>query len=395
MTAFEHDLTPVKPDYDGGSIVNLMRSIGDKFGAAASDYPPLAALPPDRLEQARRVLLIVIDGLGAELLRNVGRGSQLEARAGNTITSVYPPTTASAITTFMTGLAPQQHGLTGWFMHFRRLGAVTAVLPFVPRYGRKPMSGEGVDLASLLCCPSFFDRIKAQSATLQPAAIADSDFSRHLAQGAERIPYTTLAEFANRLQAYCRGESSAAYMYAYWSDLDRLAHIHGPSSDAVKVHYDEIDAALSAIIKVCEHSGTLLIITADHGFIDSGAEERIDLENHPGLADTLSLPLCGEPRTAYCYVRHRSAQAFEKYIDRELAQVATWLPSHRLIDDGWFGVGKPHAELAARIGDYTLLMRGRYTIRDRVAGERDIHLNGVHGGTSAAEQYVPLILAGP
>ena len=135
---------------------------------------PLAALPPDRLDQARRVLLIVIDGLGAELLRNVGRGSQLEARASNTITSVYPPTTASAITPFMTGLAPQQHGLTGWFMHFRRLGAVTAVLPFVPRYGRKPLSGGGVDLASLLCCPSFFDRIKAQSAPLRRPAVEPS-----------------------------------------------------------------------------------------------------------------------------------------------------------------------------------------------------------------------------
>ncbi|MCZ6774309.1 MAG: alkaline phosphatase family protein [Proteobacteria bacterium] len=395
MAAFEHDLTPVKPDYDGGSIVNLMRSIGDKFGATPSDYPPLAALPPERLGAARRVVLIVIDGLGAELLRNVGRGSRLGELASNTMTSVYPPTTASAITTFMTGLAPQQHGLTGWFMHFRRLGAVTAVLPFVPRYGRKPLSRAGVDLASLLDCPSFFSRIKAPSMTLQPAAIADSDFSRHLAQGAERIPYTTLAEFADRLQAYCHGESGAAYLYAYWSNLDRLAHIHGPSSDAVKVHFDEIDAALSAVIEVCDDSGTLLIITADHGFIDSGDDERIDLENHPALADTLALPLCGEPRTAYCYVRHHSAQAFEKYIDGELAQYATWLPSHQLIDDGWFGCGEPHAELAARIGDYTLLMRGRYTIRDRVAGELDIHLKGVHGGTSAAEQYVPLILAGP
>ena len=254
MASFEHDLTPVKPDYDGGSIVNLMRSIGDKFGATPSDYPPLAALPPERLGAARRVVLIVIDGLGAELLRNVGRGSRLGELASRTMTSVYPPTTASAITTFMSGLAPQQHGLTGWFMHFRRLGAVTAVLPFVPRYGRKPLSRAGVDLASLLDCPSFFSRIKAPSMTLQPAAIADSDFSRHLAQGAERIPYTTLAEFADRLQAYCHGESGAAYLYAYWSNLDRLAHIHGPSSDAVKVHFDEIDAALSAVIEVCDDS---------------------------------------------------------------------------------------------------------------------------------------------
>ena len=43
---------------------------------------------------------------------------------------------------------------------------------------------------------------------------------------------------------------------------------------------------------------TTLIVTADHGFVDSPADEAIDLAAHPGLRDTLLLPLCGEPRVA-------------------------------------------------------------------------------------------------
>ena len=70
------------------------------------------------------------------------------------------------------------------------------------------------------------------------------------------------------------------------------------------------------------------------------------------------------------------------------------VPSEQLIEEGWFGPGRSHPELAARIGDYTLQMRERYTISDRLAGERELHLNGVHGGTSAAEMIVPLMLAG-
>lgn len=395
MPAIEHDLTITKPDYHGGSIVNLMRSIGDALGAPSIDYPRLTSLPFERLTEARRIVLLVLDGVGAEWLAKLGTGGRLHALMHGTMTSVYPPTTASAITTFMTGLAPQQHGLTGWFMHFRALGAVTAVLPFIPRYGRQPLSRSGVSIESLVDCTSFFDRIATPSVTLQPAAIANSDFSRHLARGAERVPFATLEDFAVRLKQYCRRQGEARYVYAYWSEFDRLAHMHGPSSEVVARHFHELDAVVTDVAATCADSGTLLIVTADHGFIDSGDDERIDLDNHAELADTLSLPLCGEPRSAYCYVRPRAYDAFKAYVDREFAQFAVAVSSEQLIEDAWFGLGQAHAELAARVGDYTLQMRGRYTIRDRIAGESDLRLNGVHGGVTAAEQMVPLLLAGP
>jgi len=91
-----HDLTALKPDYLGGSIVNLMASLGARLGAPPSDYALLKALPAERLQEAKRVALVVIDGLGAELLSHVGTGSALAELQTATMTSVYPPTTASA-----------------------------------------------------------------------------------------------------------------------------------------------------------------------------------------------------------------------------------------------------------------------------------------------------------
>lgn len=391
----DHDLTVTKPDYHGGSIINLMSSLGTALGAPPSSYAPLTGLAVDRLRAARRIVLVVIDGLGAELLAHIGNGSMLAALKSGTMTSVYPPTTASAITTFMSGLAPQQHGLTGWFMHFRKLGAVAAVLPFVPRYGRGSIAESGVAMDALIDVPSFFDRIDAPAVALLPAGIADSDFSRLLGGRARRVPYSTLADFATQLGAYCNGAHTARYVYAYWSELDHLAHKYGPSSPAVADHFNELDAVLGPLAAACRDNGTLLIVTADHGFIDTSDDERLELDEHPALADLLTLPLCGEPRTAYCYVRQRGAAAFEDYVKSEWADHADLIPSASLIADGWFGLGAAHRELNARIGDYTLQMRGRYTIRDHVAGERGFRLLGVHGGVTAAEQYVPLILAGP
>jgi hypothetical protein len=51
------------------------------------------------------------------------------------MTSVFPSTTASAITAFMTGLAPAQHGLTGWHMHLDEIDQTLAILPLTPRDG--------------------------------------------------------------------------------------------------------------------------------------------------------------------------------------------------------------------------------------------------------------------
>ena len=391
----DHDLKPLKPDYQGGSIVNLMTSLGDRLGAASSAYAPLTIMPQARLARAQRVALVVIDGLGAELLHHVGAASRLAGLQIGTMTSVYPPTTASAITSYMSGQAPQQHGLTGWFMHFRKLGAVAAVLPFMPRFGRVPLASSGISPAALISAPSFAASLNVPSAALLPSDLVDSDYSQLLGVGSKRAGYRGLSDFAGQLDGFCRGDTAGDYLYAYWPKLDHLCHLHGPSGDAVRVHFEALDEALGDVAETAAKSGTLLIITADHGFIDSGPAERIDLETHPRLADMLSLPLCGEPRTAFAYVRANRAEAFENYVTDELAHAIDLHPADDFIRAGWFGLGAPHPELASRVGDYVLCMRDRYTLRDQIVGENDVQLLGVHGGLSTAEQRVPLMLAGP
>ncbi len=124
----------IMPDYHGGSIVNLMASIVQALGAEERLYPPLRALPPARLT-SRNIVLLVIDGLGHDSLITHCRDGVLARHMKDRITSVFPSTTATAITTFLTGTAAQQHGVTGWFMYFRELGGVLAVLPYQPRHG--------------------------------------------------------------------------------------------------------------------------------------------------------------------------------------------------------------------------------------------------------------------
>lgn len=393
----EFDLDITKPEYHGGSIVNLMASIKRAFGLAPQDYPELAMLTSDKLRENESTTLLVIDGLGADLLREFSAdpkaSGRLEENLCGRMTSVYPPTTASAITTFMSGQAPQQHGLTGWFMNFREIGMTTAVLPFMARGGHGCLSEQGINIADLVDCDSLSRDLPVKASMLLPAEIADSDFSNRVGDGAISIPYSGLDDFIEKIIACQNENQESKYLYAYWPTFDHLCHIHGPSDSRVFEHFLALEQALEPVLDNAKKSGNNLLITADHGFLDSGPNERIEMDDHPIAKAMLAAPLFGEPRSAYCNIRKGCDDEFEDYINSELGYAINLIASAELIAQGWFGLGEPHPELGARVGDYTLQMKERYTIKDTLPSERPFDLYGMHGGVTAAEQWVPLIVA--
>jgi hypothetical protein len=80
-------------------------------------------------------------------------------------------------------------------------------------------------------------------------------------------------------------------------------------------------------------------------------------------------------------------------VRERLAHGVALYPSRTLIAQGWFGPGAPHPELASRVGDYTLVMKDDWTIKDWMPGEQRHRQIGVHAGLSADEMIVPLIVA--
>ena len=378
------------PDYHGGSLVNLMSSITTALGGS-SDYAPLTALPPQALADARHLVLLVVDGLGHDFL--LGRDSALRQHLRSPLTSVFPSTTASAIPTFLTGLAPQQHGLTGWHMYFREIGAIAAPLPFRVRAGRHALREAGVTPATLFGLTPLFDRLPLPCHVVSPQSIIHSDFNVALSGQATRHGYATLDEMFARIAGLLRSDAPRSYVHAYWPQLDSLAHEYGIDSPQVAEAFAALDAGFAQLVDVARDSGSRVIVTADHGFIDTSADETIDLDDHPGLRETLLLPLCGEPRMAYAYVRASRETQFEDYVREKLADRIHLFRSTDILQQGWLGPGEAHPALRDRIGDYVLIPRGRAILRDWLKGEaRHTHI-GVHGGLSAAEMIVPLVVA--
>lgn len=385
------------PDYHGGSIVNLMRSIEGALNARpcadAAAYPQLRALPAPALAGARNIVLLVIDGLGYEYLTGPGAGGALHRHLKARLTSVFPPTTATAVSTFLTGVGPQQHALTGWHTWLRELGCIAATLRFRARHGGEPLSKAGIPARSLYTAEPVFDRLAARCHVVSPDKIIDSDYNVAHCGTAARRPYKEMPELFAALGEIVRSGKERKFIHAYTYDFDAAAHTFGSASPELQRTFRQIDAAFARFLDEAAGSDTLVVGVADHGFIDSPKASCIELADHPQLAATLMLPLCGERRVAYCYVQPGQQATFERYAQTRLAHCAGLYRSSDLIAQGWFGLGAPHPRLAERVGHYTLLMKDNYTIKDWIPGEARYLTVGVHGGVSAAEMHVPLILA--
>jgi hypothetical protein len=378
----------VRPDYAGGGFVNLIASIVEACGGAPR-HAPLAALPAGELAAARNIVLLIVDGLGDRYLAREGAGGALHARRRGSFTSVFPSTTASAITTSFTGWAPLEHGLTGWFTLFGEAGCVGSPLPF-QRRGEKT----ALDIAPsrLYRATPLFDGLTRRSIVVSFRPIVDSTYNRHHCGRAERRAYDRLEGLIEETVAAAKSSTEPKLIYAYWPEFDALSHRFGNGSPEARAQFGAVDAAFAELMARLARTDSVVVATADHGFIDSVGADALDFADAPGLAALLRYPLCGESRIAFCHVQEGRVAEFTARARDWLGERARVCASAELVDEGWFGRGDAHPRIAERVGEVALLMHGRATVKDWTPGEPRRRHVGHHGGASEDEMLIPLIV---
>jgi hypothetical protein len=229
---------------------------------------------------------------------------------------------------------------------------------------------------------------------VSPRWIIDSDYNLAHNGPALRFPYQTRDQFFNQVVSAVNASAERQFIYAYYPEIDANSHDHGTHSLEVASELWRFDQGFRSMLERLAGTDTLVLVTADHGFIDSPADRGIEIERHPDIVSMLAHPLCGERRLSYAYVKPGMEAAFEHAVAAELGHALDLMPSAQAVSDGWFGeaAGADHPAFARRIGDYLLMMRPGWTIKDWLPGENRHRLIGVHGGTTPAEMWVPLIV---
>jgi len=221
--------------------------------------------------------------------------------------------------------------------------------------------------------------------------LAQGPFSSFHASGAVVHAYRELEELPARIAQAATSGTGPRYVYAYTPLLDRTAHDCGIGSDAAREVLKRVDAVYAQLCTKMPKA--LIVVAADHGFIDNPSAHQIDLMQHPDIHAMLRGPLSGERRAAYCHVLPEFAESFGQIIEARFGHALIALPAAKVMSSGLFGPGSIDAETFARCGDWVLIARGDWTVRDCVAGESATPMVGVHGGLSAEEMHVPLIVS--
>jgi Type I phosphodiesterase / nucleotide pyrophosphatase len=378
---------PPVPRYGEASLGDLATSI-----LAMVDVPGCGN--PLGLEPANRACLLLVDGLGWELLLANRRYAPFladAASAGRPLTAGYPATTASSLGSLGTGRPPGEHGLVGYTMAMPGLQRAFNCLRWSP-YGiggfedlRDRFPPEQLQPEQTLFERAVDDGVAVSR--LGPGEHATSGLSRAVLRGGAFVDIMSMGDLA-AAAAHRLAAARRSLVYAYHADLDRTGHVRGVASDAWRLELANVDR-LAAQIAERLPGDAVLVVTGDHGMVDLRPEERIDLADQPELAAGVRL-LAGEARARHVHAS-RGAERDVLAAWQELLGHAMWVRSRdEAIADGWFGPHVP-SQVRPRIGDVVAAAFGAVGVLERKVDPAQARLVGHHGSMTQAEQLVPLI----
>ncbi len=386
----------VLPNYNQNNVVNLMSSLCHALNIS-SPHPILPSLPPEKIKQYKNIIFCIIDGLGYDNLLKQPKENILKRHTLTSLTTIFPSTTAAAITTYLSGLTPQEHGNLSWFMYLQEKKDIIAILPGKNRQHKKiHYSPKALQFPQSIFTKLHNINSPRQTYIITKKDIINTTYNKYFGKHAETKGYKTLSSFINKISETVKRNQQPKYIYAYWSEFDALSHKYGKTHPKTQQHLQQLTSQFQLLHKKLQHTNTLLIITADHGQIVSSESQTIHLEKHPLLQQCLSTYLSGEHRAAFCHVLPHKRQQFEQYVKHKLQKYCTLHKPTDLLNQNLFGSITPHTpihlETINRLGNYILLFKKNYIIRQTIPeDEKKKPQYGHHGGLSTEEMLVPLI----
>lgn len=369
-------------DWSSGTLASVLPSVASRLGVRRHVGRDVFGMP-----EARRAVVVLVDGLGHDLLlRRGGHAPFLRERldGAHRVPCGFPTTTATSMGSFGTGLPPGGHGLVG--MQVLDPEADRLVNELSWEDGPDPQAWQphetvfeaavnaGVEVT--MVGPHYFEGSGLTMAALRGARFA----------GAKALD--------DRVTAAVTAVRAAprALVYLYWGDVDKIGHVHGCESWQWGEQVEAVDAAIASLVAQVPDD-TLVVVTADHGMVDIPHSDRIDLINEPALMAGVR-HLGGEPRCTQLYTLDGAIDDVEQTWRERVGARARLLRREQLVEEGW--LGPVEQRVTGRIGDLVVVTSGSFAIvHSGLMRPEFVRLLGQHGSTSDAELAVPVIVLPP
>lgn len=341
----------------------------------------------DWFAPARSAVVLLVDGLG--------RGN-LTARAGHArfltssmtkrdaVRTVFPSTTASALTSLMTGEAPGVHGIVGYRVRIPGTDAAPNQL--------KGWESDGLDPHTWQRSLPILDREASRGRpcfVVSKRLYAGTGFTEAILRGGTFVAGDTVTDRVE-IGADLAARNPGALVYVYTPELDTIGHASGWESDAWAAALERVDDAARRLEGVLPRD-VGAVVTADHGMVDVPRHRQLLLGEGDVLLDGVRI-VAGEPRMLHLYADEPDP-VLQRW--RASEQNRSWVLSREeAIGAGLFGP-RVDPDVAERIGDVLVAARADVAYYDdRLADKKPQRMIGQHGSLTDRERIVPLIRLG-
>ncbi|GII00518.1 alkaline phosphatase family protein [Planobispora takensis] len=368
-------MIPLVPAYGEASLADLSASLLAALNLGGSN--PLGIAPADR------VLLFLVDGLGAQLLRAHPEAAPfLSSRPGQVLTAGFPATTVTSLSTLGTGLTPGEHGMLGYQLAVPGAGHLFNCLRWTV-----PGEGEPADPLEWQPAATVFERASRAGVAVSyvgPSYFEGTGFNQAVYRG---VRFVGADEVDDRIEGVRRALAEPrAHVTVYYGDLDATGHMVGWGTPEWLEQLSRVDRMAERLAETLP-PGSAMYVTADHGMVN--AAERIDADTVPGLRDGVAL-LGGEARARHVYAEPGAAGDVLATWRSMLAGTAWVASREEAVASGWFGP-RVRDEWLPRIGDVIAVPYLDAVITASAAEPLESSFTGYHGSLTPAEQYVPML----
>ena len=396
----------VLPSYDGFGLANLTPSVGRWLGVKDMPLPAFdTSILGHFKESYQNVVVFLVDSLGYnQLIRLVTEGRaplwkrELEEQKLIPLTSITPSTTASALTTIWTATCPNTHGVIGYEMWHKQLGMVINNILHSPITYKGDVGSLGkagfvpTEFMNQKTLGQLFGRQGVESHAFLPSSIANSGLSQMHLPGSQLHTFSAESDFFLNIRDLLNAESKRQrFVYGYWSDVDTLMHRYGTYDDRTSEHfYDFSNAFFRLFVEGLSPSAkkkTLILMTADHGSLETPDLPEYDLSHHPDLMNLLQIAPTCEGRLPFLYVKSGKEAEVRAYFEVTWPGKFAIITGQEALDLRLLGIGPDHPDLFNRTGDLVVIPTGNAYLW---WPERPNTMRGRHGGLHVDEMLVPL-----
>ena len=387
----EGDLLRPRPEVR--NLVDLSRAVAHLCGVEGLELSENAEGIAEAVGDAEHIVLVLVDGMGMNVLETLPEDSFLRRHLREQMQTVYPSTTAVALTSLSTGEWPQDHAVTGWWTQVPALGSAAMVLSYTARSNNQDLLKRGIQPEAVFPVESLWKRMPRDVRLVVPKAIAGSVYSRYFSGGRDTVGYESLSNGVDLAVEHIFESEGKTFTYLYSSRVDSEAHLYGMTRPQVQHALAEVEREIERLANRLGDRARI-VVTADHGFLDAPPPRRHTLRVNRQLQPFFRLMPSGDARVMYLYTLEWARERVRRYFEQRFDQVFMVVDMEDAIKIQLFGPTEPTDETRERLGDLVVVSSGADILEynaSRGSG-RMLKLNGHHSGLTPDEMLIPLII---